>query len=163
MKILVILIGYFSINFLYSQDLKEYKSLKKIGEFHSTVYGISQCSKIEFVRKMTKYELSEQSRLWVPNEKKENEFAEKTQVWKGQEIYIYPNPTAHYLNIDFINFDGKPAQLIVRDNTGRLIQKAQISTKKSLSWDVSMLPKGIYNISIYQTSQKQDTKLFVKE
>lgn len=66
---------------------------------------------------------------------------------------LYPNPTHGLLQIEFAEMQ-KHTRLILRSTKGKTILNRLLRGKKSTSFDLSFLPKGIYLLEIGNTSGK---------
>jgi len=138
-------------------------SLIKTGLISNQQIGIcTSCKELQelsYIREMEVYKQTESSKLFVPNQKKEEKFANETKVWRGQEINVFPNPASSYIEIECFQFDGKSAELIVFNiSTGQEIIRQKISTKEKTKLDISGLAKGTYQLSVLQSNKNQAYK-----
>jgi len=82
---------------------------------------------------------------------------------KNVDVLIYPNPAQDKAKIRIDNLDSK-ADIIVLDILGKEVKREVIAKGiKELELNVSDLPKGIYNIVIFNDTINQTKKLVVSK
>ncbi|HOZ86246.1 MAG TPA: T9SS type A sorting domain-containing protein [Bacteroidia bacterium] len=74
-----------------------------------------------------------------------------------RRLHVYPNPAAHFINIDLVD-SGEKATAILFSPLGQELFKTAVDT----TLDVSKLPAGIYFLKIIQAHRSWTTKL-IKE
>lgn len=68
---------------------------------------------------------------------------------KSASISIYPNPTTNFIKIKGLNeADG---EIIISDNSGRIIQKVRSQKETEKMIDLTHLPTGIYYVQLFQS------------
>lgn len=71
------------------------------------------------------------------------------------EVDIFPNPANNETQIVLNGFEDKPAQIIIRDQFGRLVRQIDVDSAMGLSQTIAVndLAAGIYLVSIIQDQQ----------
>ena len=75
-------------------------------------------------------------------------------------VQLFPNPTHRWLIIDS---DYPFVRVVIKDSTGRLIDDKMVASKVSYTKDISTLPKGIYLVQIWWSSDRYITKKWLKQ
>lgn len=82
-----------------------------------------------------------------------------------KETGIYPNPADDFTTLEFDAEDGKTAEVIVADVSGRIMQQTQIAQtlvgKNQFRIDTSNLPNGLYIINVKTGDVRHALKLQV--
>lgn len=79
-----------------------------------------------------------------------------------QQLSLYPNPARDQVQFSLkdLPYSG-PAELLILDQLGRVVDQQNIQLKPDNSLDVSQLPQGIYTINIYIKNQIFSNRLSV--
>jgi hypothetical protein len=82
----------------------------------------------------------------------------------GENIFIiYPNPTNNILNIELIENAFQANRIIIYDMTGKEVKSESINcNSKYFQTDVSLLPKGIYLLTLQSTNKKHSQAFIVE-
>ena len=80
-----------------------------------------------------------------------------------QEFLLYPNPAISYVNIALTNTAAKDMQVQIINQLGQLVKTTGISKGTQLiKLDISMLPKGIYAVTLRGNEVVEVKKLIVR-
>ncbi|QBN19137.1 T9SS type A sorting domain-containing protein [Flavobacterium nackdongense] len=80
----------------------------------------------------------------------------------ANDIYLYPNPTKDYINLNIPSEYGLPKSLTINNSLGQIISRKEVAAASDLSINTSALSKGVYFIIIDKDSQTK-TLQFIKE
>jgi len=73
----------------------------------------------------------------------------------NNNVIIYPNPSSSIINIESIkDFNN----IIISDLSGKQVIKNKFNFSNAINTDVSLLPLGLYFVSIYNNDRLLDTK-----
>ena len=76
------------------------------------------------------------------------------------DIQVYPNPVAHYLNVTSREVQ-KTTHLEISNSYGQQVMRTLIEKPESI-YDVSSLPAGLYVVMVYRNGVKVATHKLVK-
>lgn len=77
----------------------------------------------------------------------------------NNELKIYPNPVKNVLNVQT---DDVISQVNIIDVTGRLVYSKQVEHVGPYSFDVSMLPEGVFSLVVTFNKQEKRIAKFIK-
>jgi Secretion system C-terminal sorting domain/Pregnancy-associated plasma protein-A len=80
----------------------------------------------------------------------------------ANDIYLYPNPTKDYINVNIPSEYGLPNSLTINNSLGQIISQKEVATASDLSLNTSSLSNGVYFITITKDTQTK-TLQFIKE
>ena len=96
------------------------------------------------------------AKLGCPNTAKNIEHSTRND--KAISLQIFPNPTVNSGKLIFYSSSNEPVTLMVRNTTGKLINKTFIKPNTTIDYG-TQLTKGIYIIEAIQNKEKQIMKL----
>ncbi|WP_396171722.1 M43 family zinc metalloprotease [Flavobacterium sp.] len=80
----------------------------------------------------------------------------------ANDIYLYPNPTKDYINVNIPSEYGLPNSLTINNSLGQIISRKEVATASDLSLNTCSLSNGVYFINITKDTQTK-TLQFIKE
>ena len=81
------------------------------------------------------------------------------------QVNLYPNPTSHWINLDFTSMPERVNTVFIKDVMGRTLHRESIdpASVKVVQLDVSLLPNGLYWIWLEnEGGKKRAIQRFVK-
>lgn len=91
-----------------------------------------------------------------------NELTSTNEVVQDENINIYPNPARDLITIDQTKSKNNYQFVEIRDLQGQLIVKDNFSTRKKMNIDVSVLPTGLYFITMKADNMITARKIIIE-